>query len=148
MTEVTEAPDFSSALAVRLAAELYGLNASAGPLPSERDQNFLLTASDGRRFVLKIANASEEFAALDLQNRAMDHLAGEEEPLPCPRLVRSLSGQEIETAVGPDAREHFVRLVGLKATASMVISVPASVAMWRVGTIIRWPEGVWYQPLA
>jgi len=111
MTEVTDAPKFASSQAARLAADLYGLTALAEPLPSERDQNFLLTVSDGRKFVLKIANATEDRAALDLQNRAMDHLAGAEEPLPCPRLVRSLTGLEIETAADRDGRSHFVRLV-------------------------------------
>jgi len=111
MTEVTDAPSFAPGQAVRMAADLYGFGAAAGPLPSERDQNFLLTLSDGRRFVLKIANAAEDRAALDLQNRAMDHLAGADEPLPCPRLVRSLAGREIETVSALSGRPHFVRLV-------------------------------------
>jgi 4-aminobutyrate aminotransferase-like enzyme/Ser/Thr protein kinase RdoA (MazF antagonist) len=112
MAEVTDAPSFEPSQAVRLAANLYGLAAAAEPLPSERDQNFLLILSDGRKFVLKIANAAEARTALDLQNRAMDHLAGSEEPLPCPRLIRSLAGREIESVIDRSGGIiHFVRLV-------------------------------------
>ena len=44
--------------AVRIAAELYGLDVSAESLPSERDQNFYCRAGN-EQFVLKIANADE-----------------------------------------------------------------------------------------
>ena len=44
-------------------------------LPSERDQNFRIDAPDGRRFVLKIANAHEDVAMLDAENAAMEHVA-------------------------------------------------------------------------
>ena len=38
-------PQFSVQDAVRLARELYGLEATAVSLPSDRDQNFLLATS-------------------------------------------------------------------------------------------------------
>ena len=53
---VANAPRFSPADATRLAGELYSLSLTAEPLPSERDQNFLLRDAGGPRFVLKIAN--------------------------------------------------------------------------------------------
>ena len=40
-----------------IARDLYGLETSAGTLPSERDQNFLLQNVTGEKFVLKIADA-------------------------------------------------------------------------------------------
>ena len=42
---------------------------------SERDQNFLLTSAAGDRYVLKIANATEDRAMLEAQNAAMAHVA-------------------------------------------------------------------------
>ena len=39
---VAHAPRFTAAEAVRLARHLYGLSLAAEPLPSERDQNFLV----------------------------------------------------------------------------------------------------------
>ena len=59
MSILDHSPRFSVDDARRFAQELYGLSAIASPLPSERDQNFLLLTEAGERFVLKIANATE-----------------------------------------------------------------------------------------
>jgi Ser/Thr protein kinase RdoA (MazF antagonist) len=56
MTTVDSAPRFSAAEAEEVALRNFGFAAAASPLPSERDQNFLLTAASGERLVLKIAN--------------------------------------------------------------------------------------------
>ena len=73
---VHQAPRFDEQDALRLARELFAIRASARSLPSERDQNFHLTTDSGEQFVLKIANAGERREVLDLQNRTMQHLAG------------------------------------------------------------------------
>ena len=122
-----EAPRLSAAAASGIARDLYGLDASASPLPSERDQNFLLSVSPGGtqrphpgapdathpttadRFVLKIANATEDRALLAAQNAAMAHLAGHT-PV-CPSLVLTNGGEDIATLPPQWGRRHFVRLV-------------------------------------
>ena len=53
-------PRLSAVDAVAIAQDHYGLDVEARPIVSERDQNFLLRNADGRRFVLKIANALED----------------------------------------------------------------------------------------
>ncbi|HKG45556.1 MAG TPA: phosphotransferase [Pyrinomonadaceae bacterium] len=63
----------------------FGMRASASKLPSERDQNFLLTASSGERFVLKIANTSESRSFLEAQNAVLNYLA-ERVPF-CQRVI-------------------------------------------------------------
>lgn len=68
-------PDFSTADAAAIASSHYGLTVSARPLVSERDQNFLLEGDDGRSFVLKIANASEDPAVTEFQVAALEHVA-------------------------------------------------------------------------
>ena len=72
---LADAPAFDIAGAARLARELYGREGPARALPSERDQNFLIETADGERIVLKIANAGEDAAMLDAQQRALAHLA-------------------------------------------------------------------------
>ena len=64
MSLLAHSPRFTPAQAVALARERYGLHAEAMPLPSERDQNFLLRTESGERYVFKIANALEERALL------------------------------------------------------------------------------------
>ena len=85
MSLLQHTPACTEAEAQRLALELYGLRATAAPLPSERDQNFLLETEGGERFVLKIANALEDRALLEAQSAAMNHLA--RRGVPGPRVV-------------------------------------------------------------
>ena len=75
MSLLQHAPRFERDAAAALARRFYGLDAEASPLPSERDQNFLLVTPAGERFVLKIANATEEHGILEAQSAAMIHLA-------------------------------------------------------------------------
>ena len=71
MSHVQSAPRLSLDEAAALARDLYNINATASSLPSERDQNFKLTAQDGGQFVLKIANPHESLEFLEAQNEAM-----------------------------------------------------------------------------
>jgi len=109
MSILDHAPSFAIVDAIRLAKNLYKRNGTAKSLPSERDQNFLLKADDGRQFVLKIANAAEERAMLVAQNEVMGYLAGQIDF--CPHVIHSINGNEIESTVSKAGREHFVRLV-------------------------------------
>jgi Ser/Thr protein kinase RdoA (MazF antagonist) len=112
-----QAPRFALADAARLARDLYGLDAAASPLPSERDQNFFLVSKGDLgtgglgdwgpfRYVLKIANAAEDRAMLEAQNAAMAHVASR--MAICPRVLPTVAGETIGLAPGT---AHFVRLV-------------------------------------
>jgi 4-aminobutyrate aminotransferase-like enzyme/Ser/Thr protein kinase RdoA (MazF antagonist) len=107
MTPAVEtAPRISVEQAAELARDLYGVEVDAEPLPSERDQNFLLRAGAGERFVLKIANAREDPRFLDLQNRALEFLASTGTGLHWPKLIPTLEGGEMAEHEG-----HAVRLL-------------------------------------
>ncbi len=121
MSLLEQAPRFQTADAIALARDLYGLNASAAPLPSERDQNFLLQTPSAR-FVLKIANASEPCALLEAQNAAMRHVAGRTSV--CPHVVATTGGHEIADCSG-----HFVRLL------SWIPGTPLGMARRRPSTL-------------
>jgi 4-aminobutyrate aminotransferase-like enzyme/Ser/Thr protein kinase RdoA (MazF antagonist) len=104
VSTLQQAPRFDAAAAVEIARDLYGLPVSASPLPSERDQNFLLDAASGERFVLKVANGTEKREILEAQNAAMEHVA---ELHLCPRVLATADGRRIvQTPSG-----HFVRLL-------------------------------------
>ena len=94
------APDFNVASAEAIAEELFGIRGHAQSLPSERDQNFLVTDRSGEKFVLKIANALESRAFLEAQNAALRHVA--QRVSFCPSLVID----EIATV-----KAHSVRVV-------------------------------------
>ncbi len=104
-------PRFSDADAVSMADTLYGLVAVASPLSSERDQNFLLTTAAGSRFVLKIANSAEQPEVIDLQLRAVQHIAAREPSLQLPVLQPAKTGELVTRVAGPDGTSHLVRLL-------------------------------------
>jgi Ser/Thr protein kinase RdoA (MazF antagonist) len=105
---VQHAPRFTVDRAVFLAADLYNLNATAESLPSERDQNFLLTDVSGERFVLKIANSLEDRALLQAQSDAMVH-AGERVSF-CQRPVPSVNGRILEQVTSATGDTNLIRV--------------------------------------
>src|SRR6266508_5475264 len=132
MSVVNFAPELTLKDAVRLAKELYGINGSVEMLPSERDQNFTIIRDSGERFVLKIANAIEEYAMLEAQNQVMEHVGRHESLLS--NVVVSLRGEKIETISTPNGGKHFVRLVTyLQGTAMGNVKRHSSELMFDLG---------------
>ena len=109
MSLLRTTPRFELEAAREIAAEFFGIDASVRQLPSERDQNFLLTSSNDEKFVLKIANALESRSFLEAQNAALKHLATRVSF--CQSLVPAVSGDDISTTKAADGTSFFVRLV-------------------------------------
>ncbi|MEZ4862053.1 MAG: aminotransferase class III-fold pyridoxal phosphate-dependent enzyme [Caldilineaceae bacterium] len=130
MSLVQFAPRLRPADAVALAAQLYGLAATAAPLASERDQNFLLTTHDGRHYVLKLANAQEALAILELQNQTLAHIAAQSD-IPVARLLPTLTGEPIATIAGAAGAQHFVRLLTYLPGRPLATVKPHSPALLR-----------------
>jgi Ser/Thr protein kinase RdoA (MazF antagonist) len=64
------------------ARDLFGIPAEAHRLAGEFDDNFHLTACDGAQYLLKIMRPGCDPAFIDLQCRALEHLAGFPVPRP------------------------------------------------------------------
>jgi Ser/Thr protein kinase RdoA (MazF antagonist) len=77
-------------------------------LPSERDRNFAVTIDGQDRYVLKVSNANESHAFLDLQHRAMERLATA--GVPCQRAVAARDGREV-TDLGSASAPMLARLL-------------------------------------
>lgn len=103
MDVLQHAPGLSSADARDLARRSFGVEAAASPLPSERDQNFLLRTPRGEQFVLKIANATDDRALLEAQNAAIEQVGTTGL---CQRVIPARDGRHI-VEVG----RHAVRLL-------------------------------------
>src|SRR6266699_291250 len=104
-------PYFTVEEACRMALELYGLRVVARTLPGERDCNFHLKTEAGQEFVLKIAPAVEQREALDLQNNALEHLAGHDPSLLLPQVRVTAGGETIATITSAEGTKHFVRVL-------------------------------------
>ena len=103
-------PRLTASDATRIALDLFGIDAQATPLPSERDQNYLLRTADHAAFVLKIARAGEERALLECQNEALLRLAAAGLFRYSPPLL-SRAGTLLETLRTEPGIEHYVRLL-------------------------------------
>jgi Ser/Thr protein kinase RdoA (MazF antagonist) len=105
-------PRFTAAEALAAAKREYGIAGDISALPSERDQNFLIAAEDGVKFVLKIANVDDAPELLDFQNQAMRRVEASAPDCRVPRILRSLGGSDI--ACMRDARtgaDHGLRML-------------------------------------
>jgi Ser/Thr protein kinase RdoA (MazF antagonist) len=125
------APQFSKAEALHTLQAEFGLQGELVALVSERDQNFRLTTTDGRRFVFKIANVSEPQAATDFQVAALLHIEQQRCPVPTPRVQRTLAGKASTWIGGEDGdrRPHRCRVVSfLPGDLLSVVALSAGLA--------------------
>ncbi len=135
LLEARVAQPTTEAEAVRLARELYGLAVAAKSLPGEYDDNFHLTvlhnvvgaqpemavprsnsfettnesAADG--FVLKVMHPARERAFIDMQCRALQHLAQRAPQLTLPRVRVNRTGEAFAAIAAPDGSERLVWLL-------------------------------------
>ena len=126
-----------------LVAREYGIAGAAVPLGGE-GSNFLIDADDGRRFVLKFADADDRTA---LEHAAMAHLAAADLPFSLPRTVQARSGAAEVACELPDGSAGSARLLTyVRGTPWYERRAPATGAMRRelgrmLGSIDRALEG-------
>src|ERR1035438_4201605 len=119
----------TEAEAVRFALDLYGLDATAKRLPGEYDDNFHLTtianatpaasALDGPApelprgcaFVLKVMHPAREQSLIDLQCRALQHLAERAPHLNLPRVYLTKNSEPFTTIISVDGSSRLVWLL-------------------------------------
>jgi hydroxylysine kinase len=118
------APAFSTAQAEEIAARGFDLRASARPLASERDQNFHLRAEDDSEWVLKIANPAEDPAILDMQTRALLHVARVDPDLNVPRVRATPEGALAHEVGADDGRRFIVRVLSFLPGQLLVATAP------------------------
>src|SRR5258708_10409530 len=122
----------TEAEAVGLARELYGLEVAAKALPGEYDDNFHLTTLygttlhelSGRQretavplsntqngFVLKVMHPARERAFIDMQCRALQHLAQRAPQLTLPRVRLNVKGEAFTAVTAADGTQRLVWLL-------------------------------------
>ncbi len=111
LLEARVAQPVTEAEAVRLARELYGLEAAARALPGEYDDNFHLTSADGHAFVLKAMHPARERSFIELQCQALTHLAQRAPRLSLPRVTPNRSGELFTSIAAADGSTRLVWLL-------------------------------------
>ena len=107
----TDRPAFSETQAAALLLEDYGLAGDLAAQDSERDQNFLLRTTSGKKAVLKIANAAEPESITDFQVAALLHLECTPVADRVPAVVRTTGGATRLRVPADDGRVHTVRVL-------------------------------------
>ncbi len=102
-------PSIDAAAAADVLQRHWGLAGTLRPLPSERDRNFAVAIDGLDRYVLKVSNAAEDAAFLDLQHRAMERLAAA--GVPCQRAIASRSGAEVVDIGRPPGPPSLARVL-------------------------------------
>jgi 4-aminobutyrate aminotransferase-like enzyme/Ser/Thr protein kinase RdoA (MazF antagonist) len=128
---VQTAPQFTADEAEWVAHTAYGLQGRATPLPSERDQNFLIETPEGKRAVLKFANEQERQAVLDLENQVVAHLAAAQQQVAVPAVLAERDGRVIGTAYSSAGGQSFVRMVTFVPGRRLAAARPHSAELLR-----------------
>ena len=122
--------------ASRTLTELYGLTGECERLPSERDEIFHVTASDGREFTLRFANAAEPVAVTDFQCSALQWLEARDACLPVQRLVPTRDGAPFATVETSDGLSRAVRLLTYLTGLPLIGTVRTPAQRSATGTVL------------
>lgn len=129
-SQVRGRPELPAELVAATLAERYGITGPLQQLPSERDQNFLVTTAGGPTYVAKVANVHEERSVLDLQMQAMRWLTAA--GVGCPSVVESRDG-----AAMLDLSGHLFRVLSYlpgRLLADRTDRTPA--VLWHIGEFL------------
>lgn len=106
---VEPAPSIDPETVADLASRLFGVDGIPTALGGERDRNFRIDAAD-EKYVLKVSNPADGPGVLDLQTRALGHLAETEPDLPVMRVVSTTEGSDWAAVDIEGVGTHHVRL--------------------------------------
>jgi 4-aminobutyrate aminotransferase-like enzyme/Ser/Thr protein kinase RdoA (MazF antagonist) len=120
-------PNFTTEIeAIHLARDVYGLEVSAKSLPGEYDDNFHLTTADERAFVLKVMHPARELSFVDMQTRALEHLAKNLPHRQLPRVMPTSDGKPFATKSDPSGEQRIVWLLSYVNGATLTEVNPHS----------------------
>jgi len=94
----------------RIADAVFGDSGSISPLASERDQNVRVQDAAGRSFLLKIQNPADGRAVIEMQTRAVQHVAKTDPELPIPHVLPTRDGASWAEVPLTDGRIAHARL--------------------------------------
>jgi len=109
--EISDPPRLKIEQIETFVQEQYGLVTDAKSLVSDIGQNFRLTDSQGKEFIIKVANASESISMLEAQNAALEHLKSKNYNFRLPELVENLKNEKISQIIGQQGNHYNARVL-------------------------------------
>ena len=102
VARLTPSPPVTAPAAAQAIEACFGLSGGLARLPGEADDNFLLDARDGQRYVVKFAHLRADPAVVDVQVRVLRHIEAAAPGLPVPRVLPATGGASwTKVADGP-----------------------------------------------
>ncbi|WP_170378060.1 aminotransferase class III-fold pyridoxal phosphate-dependent enzyme [Ruegeria atlantica] len=89
----------------------WGLDAKLTRLDGEYDLNFMVRATNGQDYVLKVMRPGCEAEFVDLQVKALAHIAGEAPGLPFPQVYPALTGAQLPQIADQQGQMRLVWLL-------------------------------------
>jgi len=104
-------PRFSIEEVKKIVREIYDLTVTVNHLVSDIGQNFHIADQSGNEYVFKIANPEENKEMLDMQNKAMGHIAVNNKSINSPRIYKTVKGEEIVRVKNKDGLSYNARML-------------------------------------
>jgi Ser/Thr protein kinase RdoA (MazF antagonist) len=101
----------SESEAVDLVRVHYGIEGRPTRFATEKDDTFRIAPASGPRYVLKVANPTEDAAEIDLQIQVLQHIAVRAPDLPIPRVIANKAGEGHFVQVDRAGQSRQVRLM-------------------------------------
>jgi len=104
-------PAVATGLVTTLLTDVYGITGALTELHGERDLNFRVDATDGRRYVLKVHHPDDSGDVVEMRSRAMAFVGRTDRGLPVPVVVPTPGGAIRAEISGSDGRISDVQVV-------------------------------------
>jgi Ser/Thr protein kinase RdoA (MazF antagonist) len=101
----------TEAEAVDLARTRFGIDGQPTRFATEKDDTFRIAPASGPRFILKVANPTEDIPEIDLQVQVLDHVAARAPNLPVPRVIPNDNGERHFNYLDQAGQHRQVRMM-------------------------------------
>ena len=108
---LTPSPPVAAPEAADAVRAHFGLAGELTRLPGEADDNFLLQARGGQRYVVKFAHLRADPAVVGVQVRVLQHIASVAAGLPVPRVLPAAGGQPWTVVADGPLRGRVVHIL-------------------------------------
>lgn len=120
----------------KLAQEHYGIQCRVEPLNGYDEANYLLTAADGKNYILKVANDTHGIHFLEAQVQALKHLSKSVVASEFQQCVQNRLGFPITQIVKDDVNYYIRILTYLEGTFWVDCEVKSNELLFDLGTFL------------
>lgn len=104
-------PQFSLNQVKTIVAELYNIDGDYKELNCERDISYRICTQSGATYIVKISNAAEPEGVVDLQIKALKHIAEQDRDLRVPHIIHTKDDKPFEWIQSDHGDRHMIRML-------------------------------------